>query len=260
MESPFHLPNSAQFITSIIHQLSKFHPPAPPVDTNDDQPQPQHSSPNSVARNPLATLPAPLTSKVKPLLLTLHCLFPNELLLALDILDRKLIRRYDFHTPEPPETVEVHEEQQQNDSHVNGGGGEGVYLVRSSSTTYSSATSHNRAIEKDHVVCLNAWNCTCPAFTLSTFRDLNLNVDLDHPRSSENFYGEQEDDNYPFPFRGTLTKSLSTEGSLSSYGTPVCKHLLACLLSSQCTGLFGGGTEIIDGCEVEEIAGRFVAG
>ncbi|KAL2378910.1 hypothetical protein RJ035_007288, partial [Blastomyces gilchristii] len=105
------LPNTPQIITSVIYQLSKFHPPpppssavaAPPPDQNNNnntQRQHQNNPPPTETHdnnnNPLTQLPAPVLSKVKPLLLTLHCLFPNELLLALDILDRRGIKRYEY--------------------------------------------------------------------------------------------------------------------------------------------------------------------
>lgn len=51
---------------------------------------PQNPSPSPEGNtNPLVHAPP----SVKPLLLTLHVLFPNELLPALDLLDRKLVTK-----------------------------------------------------------------------------------------------------------------------------------------------------------------------
>ncbi|KAI4189985.1 MAG: hypothetical protein L6R41_001093 [Letrouitia leprolyta] len=51
---------------------------------------PSSSPPSETTSNPLTTAPP----SIKPLLLTLHVLFPNELLPALDLLDRKLVIRF----------------------------------------------------------------------------------------------------------------------------------------------------------------------
>ncbi|GAB1211069.1 hypothetical protein ATERTT37_000181 [Aspergillus terreus] len=72
------LPSSTQFIETLLSQLST-HTKPPPTPTQDQGPR-------------LSTLAASHPT-LKPLLLTLHCIFPNELLLALDILDRRLVRR-----------------------------------------------------------------------------------------------------------------------------------------------------------------------
>ncbi|KKZ59186.1 hypothetical protein EMCG_05433 [[Emmonsia] crescens] len=275
MDAP--LPNTPQFITSIIHQLSKFHPPsaAPaPLDQKNNS-QHQHQNPPSTETNntnPLAQLPAPLLSKAKPLLLTLHCLFPNELLLALDILDRKGIRRYDYynHKPGSEETAEV---QRQHGRDID----YGIYFVRSSPSSSSSSYSYSYSSAmntarpngnndantnnplKSHLVCLNAWNCSCPAFALAAFR--HLDSPQTATRETENSAGEEvSTSTSAFPFGGTLTKDSWKN---MHYGTPVCKHLLACLLGSQCPALFGGGVERVyvgGGIEGEgEVAGRFAA-
>ncbi|ODH46209.1 hypothetical protein GX48_07707 [Paracoccidioides brasiliensis] len=301
MEAP--LPSSSQFITSIIHRLSQFHPPPPTAaateDRNDDQHDqyqyPGPTSPTSATganNNPFTQLPGPQLSKVKPLLLTLHCLFPNELLLALDILDRKIIRRYDYKLAADAARQQQQQQHGRNDT--------GVYFIRSStssSPTSASVASYyamnttrgNTNYEKSHIVCLNAWNCSCPAFTLAAFRPLGSSsqgasegerwVGEDRIRNaapvpplfnssveSQNQGSDNEDEDVgfspvdnagPFPFGGTLVKGTM---KMMDGGTPVCKHLLACLLGSQCPGLFGGGVEEVVVDDEKEMAGRFAAG
>ncbi|CAG8136210.1 unnamed protein product [Penicillium olsonii] len=74
-----------------------------------------------------------LPSDIKPLMLTLHCLFPNDFLPALDLLDRKLVRSVHFGITE-------------------------LFLVAST------------ASQESYEVRLHAWNCSCASFTLAAYR------------------------------------------------------------------------------------------
>ncbi|KAK2795412.1 hypothetical protein FQN52_005178 [Onygenales sp. PD_12] len=255
---------SPQFITSIISQLSKFNTP-PTTDNN--------TSPN----NPFSRLPPPIISKVKPLLLTLHCLFPNELLLALDILDRKMVKRYiPRRTPNHLVDVDLEQQQQQqqgnnnanpepeplpSDPHQAGAeieetgtceNPDQVYFVRSSSSTNPSRPGTTQAQERHYMVCLNAWNCSCPAFALAAFRDLgsrDLAAGSGLEEGEMGDYSAWDDETSSMlPFGGTLAREM--------YGPPVCKHLLASMLGSQCPGLFGGGIEEVSVGE-QELAARY---
>ncbi|OAX80968.1 hypothetical protein ACJ72_04688 [Emergomyces africanus] len=336
------LPNTPQFITSIIHRLSQFHPPplGEATATTTSRPLDQHNSSryqhhhhvppteaNNNNKNPLSQLPAPLLSKVKPLLLTLHCLFPNELLLALDILDRNGVTRYyDNYNPKPRSSEAAADKEQQ--QHGGGDVDGGIYFVHSSSapssSSYSSGmnltrpnnnnntynynnknTNNNDNPAKTHLVCLNAWNCSCPAFALAAYQHLDsLQTTTTTTEAQQSSSGgvEGENDLPPFApqprhvyhdndnnddddvsYRGNNTPFTSASASASTsqfffggtltrssrknmhYGTPVCKHLLACLLGSQCPALFGGGVNSVyvgDGVSddgIWEVAGRFAA-
>ncbi|PGG96287.1 hypothetical protein GX51_07890 [Blastomyces parvus] len=295
------LPKTPQIITSIVYQLSKIHPsPPPPPDQNNNSTQRQNHNPpstetNNSNNNPLAQLPGPVLSKVKPLLLTLHCLFPNELLLALDILDRKGIKRYEYHVDEDDvydrdqRSGEAEQQQYRRGENID----RGIYLVHSSSAaaaaaaaSFSSSSSgmnttrpnanntantHPPKTKTHHLVCLNAWHCSCPAFTLAAFRDpdpdspdpTTTTRTTAGPETSSHNEGEEEDEdernnnNNPsstsistpapaFPFGGTLTRDWDDSMERTTHqchSTPVCKHLLACLLGSQCSALFGHGVE-----------------
>lgn len=96
-ETPHSLPSSRQLITSIISELANYHPT--PTTAIGVVPTPSKNASATTtgtlqpAQNRLSKLSEEELSRVKPLLLTLHCLFPNEFLLALDILDRRLVRK-----------------------------------------------------------------------------------------------------------------------------------------------------------------------
>ncbi|KAF2182787.1 hypothetical protein K469DRAFT_690522 [Zopfia rhizophila CBS 207.26] len=74
---PSTLPTSRSFITNLINSL----PALPPRSAN---------ATNNAAPNPLYSAP----ESVKKQLFTLHVLFPNEFLPALDLLDRHLVTRF----------------------------------------------------------------------------------------------------------------------------------------------------------------------
>lgn len=218
-----HLPSASQFVDRLIVQLSDC---GPPEDSHDGIPgyepsQSRRSHHQGRIGNAFSSLPLPQLSKVKPLLLTLHCLFPNELLLALDILDRKLIRRL---------IVE----------------GEETFFVISTSSpppaqSQCQFTSSREHTTKSYEVRLRAWNCTCPNFTLSTFQDPEPSIPEPGPgkdslESSQNHNDDDPSQHQGYLFGGSLTMSRSSP-------LCVCKHLLACLLAARCPALFGRGVD-----------------
>ena len=103
---------------------------------------------------------------------------------------------------------------------------------------------------------LRAWNCSCPAFTLASFRELP--GDGDHPASNPIGVGNDELANSEWVFgdgeggctsegrRRVMRELRGLSESETQEGEPpvaVCKHLLACILGSKCPGLFDGGVE-----------------
>ncbi|KAJ0423827.1 hypothetical protein BJY00DRAFT_277502 [Aspergillus carlsbadensis] len=208
---------------------------------------------------------------LKPLMLTLHCIFPNELLLALDIIDRGLVRRVlteDTTVPakREPEISET-EHQKKSKSDSSSTWKEDFFFVTSASTTSNRQLRSNTQPKphqqnhwqtKGYEVRLQAWSCTCAAFTLSTFRNLgpepssplspsperlksgvNERVDDKSPSSTSDHAGEvgaqadaDVDDIGAYPLGGTLP--MHPESSPA-----VCKHILACLLVAKCPGLGG---------------------
>lgn len=219
------LPSSQSFITSIIQELTHLDAV---VDPALDAPQNSDGQYQSV----FSLLPPDILAQVKPLVLTLHCLFPDELLLALDILDRKMISRY-----------YVAGSDCNNDQ---------VYLVNSSLSAagkrnYNSGFIH----DKSYVVCLNAWNCSCPAFATAMFGGVT-EPELDKPhesasvQTSNTFNGGSNDFVRlgEWRFGGFAAEAANV---------PVCKHILASVLGSCCPSLFGRNLQY-SGVDIHEFA------
>lgn len=256
-----------QFIERVFLQLDNITTSTPPQrhqQQQQQQPQPQ--------QNPFSTLSPTQLSQVKPLMLTLHCLFPNELLLALDILDRGLVRRFAredqrelqrncdleenmaFSSSFPPEISSslnpVVDESV--DERV-----EDLFFVVSASTSAPRFTSTRQEEVKGYEVRLRAWNCTCQAFVLSAFRgDLGSELDLESHYHDQR--GDEVDDVHGNPT--DAARGYCFGGTLSRGPTrlfpPICKHLLACFLLVRCPTLFGTGA----GTELYRISAKELAG
>lgn len=242
-------PSTVQFLDRLIFQLSRYH-----TNTIRDA----QSTTQYLQNQPFAArfLPHQL-SNVKPLLLSLHCLFPNELLLALDILDRGLARRF-IRADTVASSANISNTATPSTGFQHGQGisefgvcpDEDIFLVISASTASSSSSSSGwpKEKEKSYEVRLQAWNCTCPTFSLVAFRDTP--PDLGDSRSITDSTGSQE----PFTaFGGMLTRESA------KISPPVCKHLLACLLMSTCPGVVGTAAEGSRLANADEIGG-FCAG
>lgn len=162
---------------------------------------------------------SPLSSETTPILLTLHCLFPSDLLPALDLLDRRLVTRFVLEplvTPVGADSVRRRVEEpplhQENNR-----GRVAVYYVRSSRRLrYSGTTAEGTGA--NYEVRLQAWNCTCPAFVFAAFRPQNEDL--------QGALGNDDEDDHGL---GVRTKHIFGGLSLGEE-VPVCKHLLACLL------------------------------
>ena len=211
---------------------------------------------SSLAENiPLPSPPSsPLNPTSKPLFLTLHVLFPNELLPALDLLDRRLVTRLRY---------EDHNLAQDNGSSSIDGEGKvvsTVYYVRTSQQARSAShhwrSSTAAAVMRDDVsyeVRFQGWNCTCAAFAFGAFAgdedgDYGGGIALggrgegglsDGSLSDgtflERLWGEVDDE-----YEGELEEgSVMIEngdrqwhfgGLTGGEKVPMCKHLLACIL------------------------------
>lgn len=258
------LPDTPSFLTSIIRQLATI----------------QATSAETSNNNTLSSLSPENLRKAKPLLLSLHCLYPAELLLALDLLDRRLVRRYKvdyYYRGDTPSSLDLEPEE-----------GEGqlpcYFVLSSSSSSLSSArlsaregrgeaagasteagagelpshSSSSAHLEKSYEVHLDSWSCSCPAFTLAAYRDfeeeeVSSRLSEDRSREEDATMLSHGDDNYGsggWQFGGSLTRRLEY------CAVPVCKHLLACVLGAECAGLFGGGIEEVAVSE-SEMAARY---
>ncbi|KAI9849409.1 MAG: hypothetical protein M1838_000152 [Thelocarpon superellum] len=169
------------------------------------------------AINPLQHL-APRHQK---LFVTLHCIFPNELLPALDLLDRRLVTRLLL-----PEALR-------------GGdpGSNSVYYVRSSQPP--SRSRFQSGARTSYEVRLTSWNCTCPAFTFAVFGAGSAEVSADSKAAAD-----------PRERVASGVGGMTTGDGVP----PVCKHLLACLLTEKCGGLLEHQISELEATR-EELAG-----
>lgn len=258
-------PSTRAFADSLLAELSAFGFPATSIDPHGlEPPRTQTAIQDRPPQNPFARLSASELYRVKPLMLTLHCLFPNDLLPALDILDRGLVRRLvhanDGDTvPTDPahEQAVVAEDQSTSQKPCSrteiASRNEDIFLVTSASavppnSAAPSSTSATHEHEKGYEVRLHAWNCTCPTFALSAFRDLATRLNS----SAEQYScAEQLHDQGPvaYPFGGTLTCGTDRDSP------PICKHILACVLFARCPGLLGDDGDGKCVVSMEELAG-----
>ncbi|RMJ21486.1 hypothetical protein PHISP_07639 [Aspergillus sp. HF37] len=234
------MPPTIHFLNRLLTQLSNTQLQ---TSTEDDQ------------NPPLARIPAAQQHPgLKPLILTLHCLFPNELLPALDILDRGLVKRLatagtgTSTSSSGDSTTDIHHDDDDQERDTTSETSPDEVLFVTSVSTVSSSTA-DRQDQKSYEVRLRAWNCTCPAFALLAFReDLSASAttmasgDSD-PGIEPGVAGIEDDDPLGqgyYDFGGTLT---------STPAAAVCKHLLACVLAARCPELFGGGCRRVVGRE-----------
>ncbi|KAK7948777.1 coproporphyrinogen III oxidase [Apiospora aurea] len=250
------LPTPRALLTSLINTLSSIPPAAVPT-----------QAPSS---NPLKFLPP---SQARPLLATLHTLYPNVLLPALDLLDRRLVTRIiplvhgDVATApaqqnapignDEPEVTpkEVNETQEEEPNFF--------YLIRSAQ---QPSRRGRRAIEAalneggagpTYVVQTRAWNCSCAAFAFSAFpaetaspvyhisaSSLPRQPNATAARVSGNENRQEGEENDAWEFGGMSKDGLNPEheddGVVGTGGVPCCKHLLACVLAERWKDVLGG--------------------
>ncbi|KAL4996156.1 hypothetical protein BDV10DRAFT_172925 [Aspergillus recurvatus] len=298
------LPRATQFINTLLSQVSHHTVadiPSPGSNEPEAQTQIQRDSyPRSTQAQPTSAFPTSQLANLKPLMLTLHCIFPNEFLLALDILDRGLVRRVRSHARLQHNTpTEIGDEHAAEIQHQFEGASETAkedfFFVTSASTIQSTsrppfpASQHPGGDhqvqrqrqawqEKGYEVRLQAWNCTCPSFTISAFGDIG--VESSSPSSSLSDQTVSTDDagnetvtpdrvghDNPSADAGADTAGISAYSNAYSFGgtlslhaesaPAVCKHILACLLTALCPGLgVNGGSEggRVVTLDMEEIA------
>ena len=236
------LPTSRGFLSKLFASFPHDHSPA------SDIPQASNSLINNAHPN------------VKNLLLTLHVLFPNELLPALDLLDRKQVTRLILSLPLPgddqlntvgdgrgdgniidPQVDASTAAPVESWASLREGTTRVVYYVQSSHQpprsrfpSSSSRTYDALAGNRSYEVRLKAWNCTCPAFAFASVAcmsdDLSDGWGVEHDGSS--IPGVQGD------------VLISVDEAERAFGglcrgdgeMPVCKHLLACFLAESWMG------------------------
>lgn len=209
--------------------------------------------PQAASANPLTNV-----AGARELLLTLQVLFPNELLPALDLLDRGLVTRLRLSQNGRPPTsnqAQTRSDHSLSDSHEvwatgqqerpvgpatdkatkpsedPGGNSEQrarnahapcTYYVRSAQQQTPRSNSRYRNAASEHTTYyesrLDAWSCSCPAFAFAAFPAASTGIDRQVPTGPDISAERPTSPNWLF---GGLT---------SGTDMPVCKHLLACVL------------------------------
>ncbi|KAL5046971.1 hypothetical protein BDW71DRAFT_180762 [Aspergillus fruticulosus] len=285
------LPRITQFINNILSQISHYtiaDTSSPGRNDLEAETQTQcRGHPRLTQAQPTFAFPTPQQANLKPLMLTLHCIFPNDFLPALDILDRGLVRRVRSHARLQHNTPTKIGDGEDGDEHAaesqtqfegpSETAKEEFFFVTSASTIPSTprppfpasqypGRDHHRAQrqgqvwqEKGYEVRLQAWNCTCPSFTISAVRDIGPEPSSPSSSSSDQTASADDDGNEKAtPNRVGHDNSSSADAGVDTAGTsvypnaysfggtlplhpvsapPVCKHILACLLAAICPGL-----------------------
>ncbi|RSM07493.1 hypothetical protein CDV31_008582 [Fusarium ambrosium] len=202
------LPSHRQLVSTLITSISDIAPSTNTGEATSSQPPPPAQPPST---SPLQAI----SPSQRPLLLTLHVLFPNLLLPALDLLDRglvtRLVRMYSSAQDEQPGNGDG--EPVSGDLNASSKPEDDTFIVRSLASTLSRRTRDFTLSSKRYVVHLNAWNCSCASFTFDAFPTHAGPAATQVERPSQNEWS----------FGGL---SLNASGDVP----PCCKHLLACLL------------------------------
>ncbi|UPL00476.1 hypothetical protein LCI18_011410 [Fusarium solani-melongenae] len=214
------LPSHRQLVTTLITSIFDIAPSTSAGETTSSQPPPPAQPPST---SPLQAIPP----SQRPLLLTLHVLFPNLILPALDLLDRglvtRLVRKYSAAQDEQPG---------EDGQPVSGGLNtssepkDDIFIVRSLASTLSRRTRDFSLSSKRYVIHLNAWNCSCASFTFDAFPS--------HPPPATEQMECPSQDEWSFGGLG-----LNPSGDVP----PCCKHLLACLLVDKWPAILGQHVE-----------------
>ncbi|ORX99815.1 hypothetical protein BCR34DRAFT_592802 [Clohesyomyces aquaticus] len=107
------LPSSRTFITNLINALAlSHHPTLPSASENAEAGYIANNTAPASSENPLISAP----ESVRKQILALHVLFPNELLPALDLLDRRLVTRLLVHEPDAREDEGAGDEDRDGDN------------------------------------------------------------------------------------------------------------------------------------------------
>lgn len=217
---------SRHFLTTILQQLGSI-----VVDASTPS---SHALPTSDHASLLASLGGRAAEHGRSILLTLHFLFPHELLPALDLLDRRLVNKFQCrHGDDQSNALEVFYVQSASavTEPVN---------RRSANSRFRNAWS---ATKVHYEVRLDAWNCTCAAFAHSQLK-LLLREHEDEDRTSM-ARPNGETAQLGGWFGGVATKSDSV--------VPVCKHILAVVMAEAAPRLLGDGMQTRD-VSVQEMA------
>ncbi|KAI0878528.1 hypothetical protein GGS24DRAFT_397140 [Hypoxylon argillaceum] len=258
------LPTPRDLLTSLISSLPSI--PISNTTTTTANVISSHRSSNqhigtTPSTNPFRLIPP----SYRPLLTTLHVLYPSTLLPALDLLDRRLVTRVILKQDDAQRSTTLQtdpgliinpDQEDPNTPEKQGSSSERplCHLVSSAQPRSHRRHQPTSSSGRVYIVRLESWNCTCAAFAFAAFPPLPSPTFSSAPEPAASRYhilpaatsGEDADDVWdrsgdadrPWEFGG-----LSADGRDGAGGVPCCKHLLACVLAEKWSAVLGGYIE-----------------
>lgn len=179
--------------------------------------------------NPLADF----ATDHRQILLTLHVLYPNEFLPALDLLDRRLVTRL-LVSREVPKADQATQQDEPE-----------CYYVRSAQQQRAGRFATSYDATANYEVRLTAWNCSCPAFAFAAFPST---IDSVLPTNDGGDAGSSTRVAQHHMARLSKAENLGKAPNVRAHDTtptvggvyecsndvPMCKHILACILVERC--------------------------
>lgn len=202
------LPTHRHLLTTLLTSLSSTSP-----------------LPSTTTEAPPTTPLHALSQNHRQLLLTLHVLFPNLLLPAFDLLDRRLVTR-----------LTLRGESEGGDERGRDDLAGGIFLVKSLATTLTRRHRDVGLSSKRYLVQLGTWQCACPSFTFDAF-PVSTGTTVDY--GAEDSSLDEKEKSSEWSFGGMSLDGLDASGG----DVPCCKHLLACLIVEKWSGLLGSYVE-----------------
>lgn len=224
------IPTSREVLTSLIDSITQMRPHPAASDTV-----------RTAQGRPFSQLPP----STRPLLTTLHVLFPTLLLPALDLLDRSLVTKVVDEATTATTTTTLpcpaSQESATDDIGESSKDSAGItqasfYLVRSAAST-SRRTFNAFANSTPYIVRFAAWSCSCANFAFDAYPAATGDGGPDILQAGVrglDSVGYQEDKR-AWEFGGLAFDGREPRGG----GVPCCKHLLACLLAERWHGVLG---------------------
>ncbi|KAL4881514.1 hypothetical protein BJY04DRAFT_60563 [Aspergillus karnatakaensis] len=178
-----------QFIHNLLLELSHHTTYTLPSEYENEIGISKQCYSRQIQNQPASAFPTTQLTNIRPLMLTLHCIFPNEFLPALDILDRGFVKRIRTQCMDRTEDHGEHTRidtlmEDENPRRDQRTPQEDFFFVTSASAnpntvTYPATQAGNHPEppkpwqDKGYEIRLQAWNCTCSSFTISAFRELD---------------------------------------------------------------------------------------
>lgn len=226
------LPTPRQLLTSLINSISDI--PLAEAEQNDRR------STQKKMLNPLQLV----SPSHRPLLTTLHVLFPTLVLPALDLLDRQLVTRVILNQTRPQAKANQvkTEDGKARDTQAKEEPPSSFYVVRSVPRPSRGRFAQGQSTGQSYIVHMDAWNCTCATFAFASFPaavpEEGENGDVTEP-AAEALAEDTAEGEDGWQLGGMSLDGIDGEDGVGD-GVPCCKHILACLLAERWEVALGG--------------------